>query len=359
MSGKQKSGRSSGVGQLIIPLVALGLLLLFNLIRDPGFYSISMAVNNSGNKVLSGNLISIIDSASELAIISMGMTLVTAACGGQDISVGAVGAIAGAIFVKVVLGFESITLGAVLLGLLVCCLGTILFKMFNGALVAVFKIQPMIATLILYSCGRSIAYWINGDATPQISSPVISAMGMTIPGIPVPTPIFAVILMGLLLSLIFKLTNTRLYTQTVGINQGAARLNGINPVAVKMLSFGLLGICVAVAAVIGVARLGNLSHKTILVDIEMDAILAVAIGGNNLGGGKFRLSGSILGAYIIQMLTTTLYAMNVATVNVKTYKALVIIVIVVAGSPVVKARVTALWSRLRGGSSAAAGREVA
>ena len=343
----------SGFGQLIIPLVALAILVLFNLFRDPGFFSIGMAVNNSGNKVLTGNLVSIIDSASELAIISMGMTLVTAACGGQDISVGAVGAISGAVFVKVVLGFESITGGGILLGVILCCLATILFKLFNGALVAVFRIQPMIATLILYSCGRSIAYWINGDATPQISSPIISSIGMTIPGIPIPTPIFAVILVGLLLALIFKLTNTRLYTQTVGINQGAARLNGINPVLIKLLSFVLLGVCVSVASVIGVCRLGQLNHKTLLVDIEMDAILAVAIGGNSLGGGKFRLSGSILGAYIIQMLTTTLYAMNVAPVNVKAYKAIVIIIIVLAGSPVIKAKLVSLFSRARSGSSAA------
>ena len=92
----KKTGKASGLGQLIIPLTALGILLLFNLIRDPGFFAIRMAVNNNGNNVLSGNLISIIDSASALAIIAMGMTLVTAACGGQDISVGAVGAIAGA-----------------------------------------------------------------------------------------------------------------------------------------------------------------------------------------------------------------------------------------------------------------------
>ena len=351
MSSPAKTKKASSLGQLIIPLVALGLLLLFNLIRDPGFYNISVATNNAGNPVLSGNIISIIDSASELAIIAMGMTLVTAACGGQDISVGAVGAIAGAVFVKVVFAFPGITPGSLIVGLIACILGAILFKMFNGTLVAVFRIQPMIATLILYSCGRSIAYWINGDATPQISSPILSAVGMTIPGIPIPTPLFLVILMGLLLMLIFKLTNTRLYTQAVGINQGAARLNGINPVGIKLLSFVLLGVCVAVAAVIGIARLGNLSHKTILADIEMDAILAVAIGGNNLGGGRFRLSGSILGAYIIQMLTTTLYAMNVATVNIKAYKAIVIIVIVIAGSPVVKAKLTALWNRLRSGGT--------
>ena len=360
MSKKQKNGsRTGSPGQLMIPLVALGILILFNLFRDPSLFAIGIAVNNSGNSVLSGNLISIIDSASALAIISMGMTLVTAACGGQDISVGAVGAIAGSFFVKVLNRGSSITIGSVILGIIVCCLGTILFMLFNGTLVSVFRIQPMIATLILFSCGRSIAYWINGSATPQLISPIISAMGMTIPGIPIPTPIFAVILMGVLLYLVFKFTNLRLYTQSVGINEGAARLNGVNPVMIKLLSFVLLGVCVSVAAVIGVCRLGQLNHKTLLIDIEMDAILAVAIGGNNLGGGKFRIIGSVLGAYIIQMLTTTLYAMNVAPVNVKAYKAIVIIIIVVAGSPVIKAKISSLITRLKSRNESVAEKEVA
>ena len=346
---KKKNKDSGGLGQLLIPLVALGILIVFNLFRDISFFSISMRVNNSGNIVLTGNLISIIDSASELAIIAMGMTLVTAACGGQDISVGAVGAISGAVFVKVLQSIGAISIGSVLLAFLLCCLATIAFKLFNGTLVAVFRIQPMIATLILYSCARSIAYWINGDATPQLNSPIISSIGMTIPGIPIPTPIFAVLLVGLLLALIFKFTSLGIYTQSVGINEGAARLNGINPTKIKLISFILLGVCVSVAALIGVCRLGQLNHKTLLVDIEMDAILAVAIGGNNLGGGRFRLIGSVLGAYIIQMLTTTLYAMNVAPVNVKAYKAIVIIIIVVAGSPVVKSKLTALWNRIRSG----------
>jgi len=354
----KKRGKSGSLSQLIIPLTALAILLLFNLIRDPGFYAIKVVTNNDGNSVLSGNLISIIDSASALAIIAMGMTLVTAACGGQDISVGAVAAISGAFFVKVANAGGTLTIGSVILGIVVAILGTIAFMMFNGTLVAVFKIQPMIATLILFSCGRSIAYWINGSATPQLISPIIQAMGMTIPGIPIPTPIFAVALMAILLGLVFKFTNLRLYTQSVGINQGAARLNGINPTAIKLLSFVILGVCVAVAAVIGVSRLGQLNHKTLLVDIEMDAILAVAIGGNNLGGGKFRLLGSVLGAYIIQMLTTTLYAMSVPPVNVKAYKAIVIIIIVVAGSPVIKNSVSSLVNRIRTGRKLSAAKGV-
>ena len=343
---KKKDG-SNGLGQLLIPLVALGILIVFNLFRDIGFFSVTMRVNNSGNIVLAGNLISIIDSASELAIIAMGMTMVTAACGGQDISVGAVGAISGAVLVKVMQGMGGITPVSILLAFLAATLVTVLFKLFNGTLVAVFRIQPMIATLILYSCGRSIAYWINGSATPQLVSPIIDSIGKTIPGIPVPTPVFAVLLVGLLLVLVFRFTSLRLYTQSVGINQGAARLNGINPTAVKLISFVILGVCVSVAALIGVSRLGQLNHKTLLVDIEMDAILAVAIGGNSLGGGKFKLIGSIMGAYIIQMLTTTLYAMNVDPVNIKAYKAIVIIIIVVAGSPVIKKALTSFWKKLR------------
>ncbi len=334
-----------GIGQLIIPLTALALLILFNLIRDPGFFTVVVNINNSGNPVLGGNVISVINSASELAIIAMGMTLVTAATGGQDISVGAVGAISASVFIKTLIGMGNVTGWTLILATLACIATAVAFMMFNGTLVSVFKIQPMIATLILYSCGRSIAYWITGSATPQVDSPIITAIGMTIPGIPVPTPVFMVILVGIILAVIFRLSNTTLYTQSVGINQGAARLNGINPIAVKMLSFGLLGLCVAVASIIATCRMSQVSHKTLLVDIEMDAILAVAIGGNSLGGGKFRMSGSILGAYIITMLTVTLLAMGINSVDIKAYKAAVIIIIVAAGSPVIKSRITSLKNR--------------
>ena len=133
----------------------------------------------------------------------------------------------------------------------------------------------------------------------------------------------------------------------MGINQGAARLNGINAVGIKLLSFIILGACCAVAGVIGVSRLGLINHETLLINIEMDAILAVAIGGNNLGGGRFKLLGSILGAYAIQALTITLYAMKVPSTDVKAYKAVVIIILVALGSPVVKEAMGCFRNRLK------------
>ena len=351
------------LGALAMPLVALGVLILFNLIRcavigDFHFFAISVASDDKGS-VLSGNIISIIDSASVLAIIAMGMTLVTAACGGQDISVGAVGAIAGAFFVIMMHPQHEVQLSTlssvawpnVILGIGAAIVAAVLFMLFNGILVAYFKIQPMIATLILFSCGRSIAYYFLfqalGVGSIKLDDPIIFAMGKVIPGVPIPTSIFIVILMGLLMSLVFKRTNLRLYTQAVGINQKAAQLNGINPTVVKLLSFVMLGVCVAVAAIVKCSNLGTLTTKSLMDSIEMDAILAVAIGGNNLGGGKFRLGGSVLGAYTIQTLSTTLNAMQVSPDSMKAYKAIVIIVIMVAGSPVVRNWLVSVSGKIR------------
>ena len=331
--------------QLAIPLVALIVLVVFNLIRDPSFFSIVIKKNNLGNTVLSGNLISILNGASELVILAIGMTLVTSATKGQDISIGALAAIAGSVFVKI-LRAGSINGGTIFIGLIVACIVAILFSLFNGILIAKFNIQPMIASLILFTAGRPIAYWINGGASPSVESPLLSYFGAFIPHIAVPTPIIIVIVFIILINLILKKTTLSLYIQSVGINERAAKLNGINPIVWKLAVFVILGICVTLSGAMNVCRIGVINHETILLDIEMDAILAVAIGGNSLGGGKFKLSGSILGAYIIQALTITLYAMKVSSTAVKAYKAIVIIIIVVAGSPVVKAWIGQLKDKI-------------
>ncbi|MCQ2583499.1 MAG: ABC transporter permease [Treponema sp.] len=321
--------------QLIIPIVALIILVVFNLIRDASFFSIEIKTNNLGNTVLTGNLISILNGASELVILAIGMTLVTSATKGQDISIGACAAIAGSVFVKI-LRANTITVPVILLGLIIAGIVTIVFCLFNGLLIAKFNIQPMIASLILYTAGRPIAYWINGGATPNVESNLLGTLGGFIPGIPIPTPIIIVILFVCIVMCLLKFTTLGLYIQAVGVNERAAKQNGINPMFMKLLVFVILGGCVALAGSMNVCRIGLINHEKILLDIEMDAILAVAIGGNSLSGGKFKLAGSILGAYIIQALTTTLYAMKVSSTDIKAYKAIVIIIIVVVGSPVVK-----------------------
>ena len=142
--------------QCFIPLAALFILIIFNLVADPTFFQILLEKNSAGNNVLNGPLITILDNGSELAILAIGMTLVTAASGGQDISVGAAVAIAGSVILRVISGGETYpeTLHSpVIVAFLVCVVVAMLFGAFNGILVAFFKIQPMIATLILYTAG--------------------------------------------------------------------------------------------------------------------------------------------------------------------------------------------------------------
>lgn len=331
--------------QLFIPLAALGALLLFNLISDPSFFKITLDVNSIGDPVLSGNLITILDSASELVILAIGMTLVTAASGGQDISVGSAIAIAGSVMLRMLCG-RSVSVDTlqmpIIAAFLICCVVAMAFGAFNGALVAYLKIQPMVATLILFTAGRSIAGWITNNELPIIRDPVFGYVGNFIPGIPVPTPVFIAIGCMILIFLVLKFTNLGLYTQAVGINAQASRLNGINPERIKFLTYVVLGLCVAVAGYIKVSRFSTINNSVVAKDIEMDAILAVALGGNALSGGKFNMTASIIGAYVIQMLTTTLFKYKVASTALPAYKAVVVIILVVLSAPVVKEKLSSL-----------------
>ena len=195
--------------QIFIPLAALLILVIFNLIADPGFFKITMGQNSNGDPVLSGYLITILNNASELVILAIGMTLVTSASGGQDISVGAAIAIAGSVILRVLCGTEARpeTMQApIIVAFLVACVVAMLFGAFNGALVAYFKIQPMVATLILFTAGRSIAAWINNNELPIINDPSFGYFGNFIPGIPIPTPVFIAVACMIVIALALKFT---------------------------------------------------------------------------------------------------------------------------------------------------------
>ena len=348
----KKSGESSFLtnltrNQLFIPMAALLLLLVFNLIMDPSFFKITLGYNSAGNPVLSGFLITILDSGSELAILAIGMTLVTAASGGQDISVGAAIAISGSVLLRMLCGTntrpETLVM-PVILAFLITCVVAMLFGAFNGTLVAVFGIQPMVATLILYTAGRSIAAWINNEL-PIITEPSFAYYGNYIPGCPIPTPFFIAIICVVVIALVLKFTTLRLYTQAVGINEYSAKLNGLNPVFIKIMSFVILGLCVAVVGLIKVSRFSTINYSVIAKDIEMDAILAVALGGNALSGGKFNMTASIIGAYVIQCLTTTLYKFDVQADALPAYKAIVVIALVVLSAPIVREKLAKLMPK--------------
>ncbi len=348
-SVKSALGRLAS-NQLFIPILALILLSLFVLIAKPSFFNIEFK-NVDGNNILQGNLITVLDKASELAILAIGMTLVTSASGGQDISVGAMIAIAGSVVIRVVKGYAPDISGGQFAGMIItafllCVVVSALFGAFNGSLVAFFKIQPMVATLILFTAGRSIAQWINNNENITIKDNRFGYFGGFIPGVPIPTPIFITAICLGIMALVLKFTNLRLYSQSVGINASSSRLNGINPKMMKLLTFIILGVCVAVCGFIKVSRVSQIRYTTIGNAIEMDAILAVALGGNNLGGGKFNMTASVIGAYVIQFLTTALMSFKVPSTAIYAYKAVIVIVLVILSAPIVREKLNDLKKKL-------------
>ena len=178
--------------QILIPIVALVLLAVFNLIADPSFYKITLDVNSAGNHVLSGYLITILDYGSELAILAIGMTLVTAASGGQDISVGAGIAIAGSVILRVLCGTNSRPdhlQAPIIVAFLVSCVVAMLFGAFNGILVAGFnpfnrEELSLIPTACVYK--PRLVNFITSPITIIHATAIKNGVGIGIPGIKPP-----------------------------------------------------------------------------------------------------------------------------------------------------------------------------
>lgn len=320
--------------RLFLPIVCLIAVLLVNVITTPGFFKVSI-----NNGVLYGYIVDVINRASELVILAVGMTLVTAASGGQDISVGAVMAVAAAVCCQILSGGEvsvNSLAAPIIVAMLAALAASALCGAFNGFLVAKLNIQPMVATLILYTAGRGIAQLITDGQITYIRVGSYKVYGGYIGKCPVPTPIFIAIIVVVITYLVLKKTALGLYIESVGINGTASRLVGLNSTMIKFLTYVICGVLAGIAGIVASSRIYSADANNIGLNLEMDAILAVALGGNALGGGKFSLMGSVIGAYTIQALTTVLYGLNVSADQLPVYKAIVVVVIVVLQSPVFK-----------------------
>lgn len=319
---------------LFMPIMCLIVVLLSNLIKTPDFFAISMR-----DGVLYGYIIDVINRASELVILAIGMTLVTASSGGQDISVGAVMAVAAAVCCQILSGGQvSVTefQNPLILAVLVALVAAALCGAFNGYLVSHLHIQPMVATLILYTAGRGIAQLITKGQITYVRVEAYKMWGSALPNLLLPVPVFFAIACVLIVSLVLKKSAMGLYIESVGINSSAARLVGLNAKRIKLITYVLCGVLAGIAGLVNSSRIYSADANNIGLNLEMDAILAVALGGNILSGGKFSIAGSVIGAYTIQALTTTLYAMNVSADQLPVYKAIVVVIIVTMQSPVFK-----------------------
>ena len=310
---------------LALPLAALAILLLFNAVFVDDFFKIQMMDN--GN--LYGRPIDILHRCSSLIIIALGMTFVIAT-GGVDISVGAVIAISSATCCVMLGGdISGIPHHPFALAIL-CSLGVgILAGLWNGLLVAKFKIQAMVATLILMTAGRGIAQLMTDGQIITVYYKPFAWIGDNIPGVMVPTAMIIALAMILLVVLLDRKTSIGLMIQAVGINPVASRYAGIKVTAVLFAVYVFSGFCAGTSGLIEGSLIRAADANNAGLNMEMDAILSVTLGGTLMIGGRYFIGGTIIGAITIQTLTTTMYALGVPSDCLPAVKAVVILLIIV------------------------------
>ena len=312
---------------MFLPIFALIVLLLFNLLKTPTFFNITIQ-----NGVLYGYIIDILNRGSELVIIAIGMTLVVASSAGVDISVGSVATVGGAVACTLLGEGETFAIPYAA-AFALCVLAGMACGAFNGFLVSRIKIQPMIATLILLTAGRGIAQLITKGQIAYVRDPSYKYLASFVPGSPIPTSIMLAAFMVIITVVVLRFTALGMYIQSVGINPKSSRLLGLNSNFIIFMCFLYSGLCSGVAGMLASSRVYSLDANNCCLNIELDAILSVALGGNSLGGGKFSLAGSVVGAITIQTLTTSLLAMRVSADQLPVFKAIVVIIIVAIQSP--------------------------
>jgi len=319
--------------RLFWPACTLLLLLAVNATFNPGFWQLQWRDGH-----LYGSLVDILNRAAPLAVVALGMTLVIATRG-IDISVGAVVAIAAATAALLIGGTLDLK-GAtqtyvsrtpMALAIVAALAAAALCGLWNGLLVARVGMQPIIATLILMVAGRGIAQLItNGQIITVYYAPYFTIGNGFLLGLPF--AVFIAAAVWLVLHLLMTRTALGLFIQAIGVNPAAARLAGVPERLITVCVYVFCGFAAGVAGLIVSSNVKSADGNNAGLLLELDAILAVTLGGTLLSGGRFSLAGSVLGALIIQTLTSTIYSIGVPPEINLVVKAVVVFVVMLLQS---------------------------
>ncbi|WP_319240177.1 ABC transporter permease [uncultured Propionivibrio sp.] len=314
--------------QLFWPLFALVVLLTFDFFYIKGFFHIEIIDGH-----LYGSLIDIVNRATPLMFMAIGMTLVIAS-GGIDISVGSVLAISGAI-TAIMIGGDMVFVDGVqkyaahnpmLVAILVALIASVVSGLWNGLLIAKLGVNAMVGTLILLVAGRGIAQLIvNGNVITVYYEPFFYIGSGFFLGLP-----FSIYLVAAFLALVMwlvKKTAFGLFLESIGSNRVSSRFTGLDVQTVTWACYAISGLCAGIAGIIIASEVKSADANSAGLFIELDAILSVVLGGNSMAGGRFSIIGSVIGALVVQTLTTTIYAIGVPPEVTMVVKALVVIVI--------------------------------
>ena len=329
-----KSKESIFKNKLTWAVVAELLILIVAGILEPNFFKIEL---NQTTGMLYGSIIDIINRSAEITIIAMGMTMVIA-LGGTDISVGALVAVAGAFALKFLRWDVTLyptpgdyTVYPFILVIVVPLIICTLMGLFNGLLIGKLKLQPIIATLILMVAGRGIAQIAtNGKQFTTGYTPYrfIGQGSM----FALPFPIIITIVVCACVMIFVRKTAFGTFVESVGINRSASRVTGLKSDRIIMIVYTLTGFLSGIAGLIYSSRISSCDSNNAGVNYEMDAILAVVLGGTSMTGGKFSLTGTIIGSLIIRTITTLVYYFGITSESIMAFKAAIILVVIVIQS---------------------------
>jgi galactofuranose transport system permease protein len=310
------------------PIVILLLMFAIAGIFVPDFFSLAVRDGH-----LFGRLIDILNRSTHIMVIAVGLTLVIAT-GGIDISVGSVVAISGAVAAsliggKLVINGDQqtfVTSYPMWLAILAALGAACLAGLWNGVLITKLKMQPIVATLILLVAGRGIAQLItNGQIITIYYAPYFFWGNGFLLGLP-----FTIFLVGgvaFITYLVTRKTAFGLFIEAVGINPTASRYSGINADDIKMLLYVFSGLCAGISGILVSSEIKCADGNNAGFLFELDAILAVVIGGTSMNGGRFTILGSIIGALILQALRTIILAFGVPSEVIPLVKSVVVVVI--------------------------------
>lgn len=323
----------SNITRFAPQLITLAIILLLNYLVFPEFFKIEIA-----NGKFYGTLIDVLNRGAPVALLCIGMTLVIATRG-IDLSVGAVMAICGAVAASTVDSGGSVY-AAVSLALL----AGFICGAWNGVLVAFLNIQPIIATLILMVAGRGIAQLITKGVILTFTDPSLIFVGSG-SIFSIPTPIIIWLTIGVIVTLIVRRTALGMLIESIGINRQASTYSGVNAKVLLIVVYIVSGLCAALAGTIAAADIRGADANNAGLWLELDAILAVVIGGTSLLGGRFRLIGSLIGAMIIQSINTGILLSGFPPEFNLIIKAAIIVIILVIQSPALRLRYVEMRDR--------------
>jgi len=325
--------------RLFWPAFSLVALIVLNTVVRPQFMRITVRDGE-----LYGALVDILRNSAPLMLVALGMTIVIATRG-IDLSVGAVMAVSGAVTLTIIDGAENPgSTGTVLVAMAVGTGVALLLGAWNGLLVAVLDIQPIVATLVLMLAGRGVALLITDGFITTVNSAPLEYVS-TGYLFALPFALFIAVAAITAIALVERRTALGVLTEAVGINPEASRLAGVRSRGIIFGAYVLSGTLAGVAGIIYSSNIRAADANAAGEFIELYAILAVVLGGTSLVGGKFTIAGTVIGVFIIQTLKSTMLFLGVPSAQSPVFFAAVVIVVVLIQSP----RVHRLARSLTGG----------